>query len=449
MSPVYVPWKVPSVNAILSLMHVPPFHRRIMPWVFVICFFAVAPALLFYTAGYRYNVKKGKIERNGTVIIDSQPRGATISLDGRTIIDQTPITLQDMAPGTHHFAITLDGYTSWEKTLDVRPEYVTFLNAIRLLKTAEPQILSTSTADLLSLAPNDEYLLLISMSPTSTYRILDAQGIQKMAGTLTPPPQGALRAIWQNDGSAVLLEPIQGGPAYLLDIGRTGQAIALPEAVYRFAKNELIGNDGKALISIRLSDLSLRRSPLNGILDTSDTAQVRTASGTRDAVLILTKNPEEGVVLPQGKWTIAAETTDRTLLRDGSRWLSIAAKKRPPDAFQASGDMLRPITISRTNSYILVHNSELWHWDLSKEPTLLKRQSDNIVEASWHYDGKIVFVATKTNVVAVDLDPRDGYLETTLAQFDVIKSLTASTKGLLYVAAVKNGASGVWTIETE
>lgn len=430
-------------------MHVPPFHRRIMPWVFIICFFAVAPALLFYTAGYRYNAKKGKIERNGTVIIDSQPRGASISLDGRTIIDQTPITLQDMAPGMHHFAVTLKGYTSWEKTLDVRPEYVTFLNAIRLLKHSEPQLLSTSTADLLSLAPNDEYLLLISTSPTSTYRILDALGIQKMAGSLTPPPKGALRAIWQNDGSAVLLEPITGGPAYLLDIGRTGQVMTLPEAIYRFSKNELIGNDGKALLSIRLSDLSLRRSPLNGILDTSDTVQLRTASGTRDAVLILTKNPEEGVVLPQGAWTVATETSNRTLLRDGSRWISIAAGSRPPDAFQAMGDMLRPITISRKTSYLLVHQSELWLWDPSKEPILLKRQSDNIVDASWHYEGRIVFFATHQNVIAVDLDPRDGYIETTLAYFDKIKSLTASTKGLIYVAAVKDGKNGVWTIETE
>ncbi len=442
-------WKGPTVNAILPSMSAPPFHRRILPWVFAVCFLAVAPVVIFYTAGYRYNAKKGKIERNGTVIIDSRPRSASISLDGRDLADKTPITLQDMAPGNHRFDVRKDGYTSWTKTLDVRPEYVTFINNIRLWKQSEPSLLSSSTADLISLAPNDDYLLLLSNSPAPSYRVTDAQGVTRMQGKLTPTPKGKLRAVWQSDGSAVLLEPVDGGSAYLLDTAHGGQAMPLPEAIYRFTRTELVGNDGTALISIRLSDLSLRRSPLGGQMDAGDSTQIRMATGTRDRVLVLTDNPSEGVVLPDGGWELALEGRDRLLLRDKTSWLSVDATSRPPASHQATGDMLRPLTLSRVTSYLLVNGGELWLWDPAKEPILLRRQSDTIIEAGWHYAGGAVFYATDKTVTALDLDPRDGYLETTLADFAQVKSMTVSTKGVIYVAGVKGGTDGIWTIATE
>ena len=73
-------------------MYRPPFHRRILPWIFTIIFFVAAPALVFYTAGYRWNPKKEKIERNGTLIIDSTPADARVYLNGRDTGETTPIS---------------------------------------------------------------------------------------------------------------------------------------------------------------------------------------------------------------------------------------------------------------------------------------------------------------------------------------------------------------------
>ncbi len=124
----------------------PPFHRRILPWVFVALFCAAAPALVFYTAGYRWNPNKDKVERNGTLIIDSQPSGAQVFLNGNRVKDTTPVTLQNTTPGRYLIRVEKNGYSAWQKYLDVRPEYVTFANRIWLWKITEPLFLHTASA---------------------------------------------------------------------------------------------------------------------------------------------------------------------------------------------------------------------------------------------------------------------------------------------------------------
>ena len=119
-------------------MYAPPFHRRILPWIFAIVFIASAPVLVFYTAGYRYNPLKEKIERNGTMIFDSKPSGATILLNGTATGKTTPVTVQDVVPGRYVIRYEKDGYWPWEKQLDVLPELVTFANDVRLWKKTVP-----------------------------------------------------------------------------------------------------------------------------------------------------------------------------------------------------------------------------------------------------------------------------------------------------------------------
>lgn len=138
-----------------------PFHRRVLPWIFIITFIAVAPALVFYTAGFRWNTKKGQVERYGTVIMNSNPTGANILIDGRLRDTTTPLTIKDMPAGVHELEMSLNGYHSWHKTLEVRPERVTFAHNVILWKISEPFLISTSSTLLLSAIPNSTSILVI------------------------------------------------------------------------------------------------------------------------------------------------------------------------------------------------------------------------------------------------------------------------------------------------
>ena len=148
-------------------INVAPLHRRILPWIFIGIFLVVAPALVFYTAGYRWNPKKGKVELNGTIIFDSTPAGASIKIDGRPTDFVTPVTVQDMPPGIHQFSVEKSGYRSWQKSLEVRSEHVTFANTITLWKDTQPSLFTSGTTTSLSISPDLRYLVEFnSTSPT-------------------------------------------------------------------------------------------------------------------------------------------------------------------------------------------------------------------------------------------------------------------------------------------
>ncbi len=429
-------------------MHTPPFHRRILPWVFVLCFFAIAPVLVFYTAGYRYNSKKGYVERNGTVIIDSTPKKASITLDGRNIADLSPITIQNMPTGIHHFNLQLPGYYSWEKSLDIHPDIVTFLNTIRLWKKSDPVLVTTGTIDLVSWSPNNVYLLIISHTTTTHFRIEDTRGNIRTSGTLVLPPKD-IHAIWSMDASAVFIESMIDGTSWLINTSHNQPPLDLPKAQYRFTPSELIGNDGKAIISIQLNDGTMRRTPLGQHIDIGQNALLQNVTSTHDAILIFTQNPDTGIILPSGSWKIAEETESTILLRDESRWLSVFTRSQLPESQSAQGDILRSIKISGTRTVLLIQDSEIWRWDLMHAPELLLRQSEPIINAGWHYMGNDIFYATKKNVYALNLDARDGYVSTNLATFDTIQDITVGATGIITVAGIKNSTIGLWNIETE
>ncbi len=128
-------------------MYTPPFHRRILPWVFAAVFLSVAPVLVLYTAGYRWNPKKIKVERNGTLIVDSEPNAARIYLNDRDTEETTPVTIQNIRPGEYAIRIEKSGYHSWEKRLHIQAEFVTFASDMILWPEREPRLLTSAAAD--------------------------------------------------------------------------------------------------------------------------------------------------------------------------------------------------------------------------------------------------------------------------------------------------------------
>jgi len=172
-------------------MYSPPFHRRILPWVFASLFLATAPVLVFYTAGYRWNPKKEKVERNGTLIVDTKPTGASIFLNESNTDEQSPITIQNIRPGAYQIRLEKHGYHSWEKQLDLNASIVTFASNIHLWKTAEPTL---------------------RQSTTSTFPI-------PTADTLVVPPTALHIRVSEETGDPILFDEKQPDKGYVLPHG--------------------------------------------------------------------------------------------------------------------------------------------------------------------------------------------------------------------------------------
>jgi len=426
-----------------------PFHRRILPIIFIIAFLALAPVIIFYTSGYRWNPKKGKVERYGTVIFDTIPSGAKISVDGRAISDKTPVTIQDMPPGSHRFNLDRDGYTSWSKTLDVLPEKVTFINNIWLWKKSAAKFTYATDLQALSLSPDGSHALLTSTSPTKVI-VLDTTDGTALG---LPIESGAIKlhdVIWSdNDRYAVIGSHGDAKNQWLVDAFGQRAPLKLPTAEYRWNGSILVGNNYKSIISINTSNFALDTTLLpQGTRDVSDLADLKTTTGTSNLIYVLKNKPNQGLILPPGDWNFYFFTKNQAYLKDGNSWLALEYKKNPPEYHTAQGNELLPLTVKRQTTYLIINGTELWIWDGTGDPELILRQGKPIVGAAWHHDGYNLFFATETSVFAMELDPRDRRLMTKLADFSHIRGFSAYNKKL-FILGEKDNKDGLWTIDVE
>ena len=428
-----------------SVYH-PPFHRRILPWVFAVIFLVTAPLLVFYTSGYRFNPNKTSIERNGTLIVDSTPRSARVFLNDRDVNDFTPTTLQNLAPGPYSIRVIRDGYLPWEKVLDLKPEQVTFANTISLWADTSPVLLQEGFFTQVSASDDGATLAVIDSTSTQCiFYTTDNRRIQSVAlpKNLTTSPQ-PLR--WNQNGTAVVL-----GGANLNDTAwwTTPDALSrdsglLPPGQYFWDQNTLIGYDLqkqytlntrlRTLATIKLSDAKL--GTLEGL-----TLALNTSTGFLNlrSESILHKVFQ----LPNGNWQFAGQKDDYTLLKDGNRWLSARIRADGNFAEQMVGDWPRWLPSSDKPTALFLNQNEIWRWQLGDQAELIARQSEPFVQVAWHPDGNTIFVANAKEVYALELDDRGGKQKTSLATFDEVFDF-AYADGSLFIAAQKDGVRGLY-----
>lgn len=433
-------------------MYHPPLIRKVLPWMYGVLFLIVAPALIFYTSGYRYNLKKAAIEKYGTLITDSIPAGANVIVDGQDRGDTTPAVFQEMTPGWHRVHIEKDRYFPWEKTLEIRPERVTFANSVHLWQT-HPEIhlqLSGAIKTMTSNPEQDTLALLQTATDSSTHLILmQSKGRisldAKLASSTNPASE---RITWQQDSRAVALDATSGADTLIRFVGK-GISATSTSSEGLWQKDEFI--------SFASSTASHWNSKTGEVTTDQMASSARERVGdfilqntTTSAQLLFDRTfSNKAFSLPQGHWQFNDIASNTLLLRDGTRWLGVNPREDAPFLGMIEGDAPRWLTTSagRTRA-LFVHNNELWQWDMTTQPELLVRESAQIREAVWHASGDAVFLASDTTVDVLDLDNRDGRIRHTLATFDHINDIDLVGK-ILYVAGTREGQTGLWSVTVE
>lgn len=423
-----------------------PFHRRILPWLFTIIFIVMAPTLVFYTAGYRWNQNKGVIERNGTIIFDTVPRGASITLNGQALKQVTPYTMQNVAPGTYDIALSLEGYHSWSKTLPVEPERVTFATEVYLWPDVQPMLVREGTFH--SVFANDERTEVMTVSEPKdgkvAYEIWDAENLEQKSKTELNSDFLPNQADWDAAGDGVLLFG-QASSVQQTWFSQTAKIAPykMPSGIYHWDGSEMIGFPQDQKITVK-SDGSVEHAPQDkSIRDSMDGFYVRYVTGTANMVLTIGLKTDKGFVLPAGEWQFRDRSNNSILLQNGREWQWVDLSTDPLSVNRLNADWLWPITIKRQTKYLALNQNEIYVWENGKEPDLIYRQSEPLVACAWHQDGKDIFVASKNEFMTFNLDARNGRVKTLLATFDEIRSAAVLDDTAL-IAGTKDGKSGIW-----
>ncbi|OGM15221.1 hypothetical protein A2V56_04225 [Candidatus Woesebacteria bacterium RBG_19FT_COMBO_42_9] len=94
--------------------------------VFLITLIVVGVLGLFvslYARGYRFDIKTFKFSPNGLLVVESDPSGAQVFVNGE-LVNATDTTIS-LSPGTYDIEFRKEGYITWGKRLEIQKEIVT------------------------------------------------------------------------------------------------------------------------------------------------------------------------------------------------------------------------------------------------------------------------------------------------------------------------------------
>lgn len=113
-------------------------NRLILIIIFSVIFLAIAPELVFYALGYKFDFANKKFVSTGGIYIKILTPNTQVFVDGRqkknfSIFDNS-ILIQGLLPKKYEFSVKKDGYYSWQKHLEIKEKEVTKVENITLIK---------------------------------------------------------------------------------------------------------------------------------------------------------------------------------------------------------------------------------------------------------------------------------------------------------------------------
>jgi hypothetical protein len=101
-------------------------------------FFFIASASIFYSLGYRFDLKTKKIVQTGGIFLKVEPKSVNVFSDEK-LSEKTDflfgtVLIKNLLPGKHKIRVEKEGFYPWEKVLEVKEKEVAEAKNIILIK---------------------------------------------------------------------------------------------------------------------------------------------------------------------------------------------------------------------------------------------------------------------------------------------------------------------------
>ncbi|MFA5029237.1 MAG: PEGA domain-containing protein [Patescibacteria group bacterium] len=432
------------------------FHRRLIYVFFIVVFLLAAPAVILYTQGYRYNLKKSRVQKTGIFIISSLPRRANIYLNGEPFPNTTPARLENILPGDYEVKLTKDGYHDWQKKLTVLENSTTFAEKIILWKNSQPVSLSSvSPSDWLT-APDQKKAAIINKNQLLFLDFSDGKllPLADLSQYSTVSLEG-----WSNTSKKILVKtsPDQTGDylVYTIEQKINKTPFKISGQKYRLMKwdlendNLLYGLNEQGAWQI---DLFSGQEKL-----------LYADTGIRDFLFLdgqyySFKDQKLNKVQPNGQNPEFLEEVrcDDCLFANRYFPKVILLDKKAQKTFIADPDQIDPlikldsgqIDWLKDGSLLLSNQWELWIYENKKnEPELITRLGQPIKQALWHPLGRHLIFTENNKIRIIELDNRELRNITDLIDLERLDYLASDSSGSnLYLAGTFNDQAGIFKI---
>jgi WD40 repeat protein len=192
--------------------------------VIIILFFIVAPLVILYAAGWRLDFQTRQIQKVGGLVIKTEPRDASVSINGKLLTKKTPLTVNNLKPDEYNIMISMEGYYNWSRTVVVEAGQSWRFDAINLIKNKIP-LENASLSDIISAsfspsggkiaATKDQHLFIIN---TATGIVLRDLKHNSRGQALEWSPDENYLAVKNDDGGGLVIDVNQ--PEKIIDLAK-------------------------------------------------------------------------------------------------------------------------------------------------------------------------------------------------------------------------------------
>lgn len=145
--------------------------RVLTSLIIALLLLAAGTTVIFWARGFKPDFKTGTLARTGLIVASSIPTGAQVYLDDR-LTSATDTNIAFLSPKVYRLRIEKDGYTTWEKDIEVKADLAVEIKAL-LFPTA-PEIKPQTTTGALnpSLSPDGAKIIYSAPGPRGGLYVL-------------------------------------------------------------------------------------------------------------------------------------------------------------------------------------------------------------------------------------------------------------------------------------
>lgn len=423
---------------------------------FVLVFIIMAVLIVPYALGYKYTGTGVKLQKTGMFVIDTEPSGAKIYLNNKLQTSnikifkseqnkalRTPIKLSHQNPGTYKVRLELDGYWPWDKELTINPSETTYLEDVRFFKRNLPQIFNRENEIVKNssvLSSDKRYLAYLSSDKIVKLDLNNGsnQTYEKKTGDL----KWSARSNYLANGFSII--NIKNNSIIDLEKVAIQNITGLQWSVDTDNLLCLITNQGVYSYDLnnqKLTAIDVFNNPKIVATDCmlkSGYAQILKNYNSKSILTIIKSDQNQKIgeieLVRQANYNFTnRDNSSINIIDSNSQKLTIIKTRFPwsnnydidnlPSNIKLSQWMNSSSIITASDYEIAIYNID----DNSEK--LLTRVSSEIQNIFWHPSKNYIIYITNEGVYALELDNRDRYNITRLAELSNISDAHLDQSG--------------------
>ncbi|MFA6524991.1 MAG: PEGA domain-containing protein [Patescibacteria group bacterium] len=434
-------------------------YRRIYALSLVFVFIIVAPLLILYATGFRYDFNEYKVIKTGVLAVDSDPRNAQIEINGEATGAKTPKVVKNLFPGEYSVLIEKQGYFPWEKILPVFANQATTTERVSLLKTDGPTLVTEEkVTDLVFSTANSYFAYITNPDGVNPALIVKQQNTLRTVLSISTIGRDQ-QPVFSEGERFIFLKDIKTN--YITRVlSLSGQYDILLKDITDFPVLNLIesGSDSVlyAVTENGLSQLNLTENSIQLLI----AGRIQDALTINESVYYIQDKENYPVLYKSNAVNFKSAEEISTFSSNDQYRLSHSVQDyitvhdlinkelsliKIQNQFSITLDKLNPDVIGFSwspdiNNLLLYNDFEIWVYNPElKQQDLLIRSSGKIKYAVWSPDGQWIIYSQEGYIKAVELDGRGKRNMLNLAQTDSTPfGVNTNTRVMFYYDSSQN-----------